>query len=193
MKIRYRCANVKASKYKGSWNFYIAYESAIKDNFSTVYQSLEEMVDYGWPLTTESNALQAMIRPPTVMSKLLQSSASISDELPSGTVSNMPWRTAGVTYSQNEIYMDITEQVDAIIDGRTGQVISSDVSGSIQCQSHLSGIPDLLLTFTDPSIMDDNVSFHPCVRYSRFEKDSVVSFVPPDGNFELMRYRIRPE
>jgi hypothetical protein len=28
-------------------------ESAIKENFSTVYQLLEEMVDYGWPLTTE--------------------------------------------------------------------------------------------------------------------------------------------
>lgn len=81
-------------------------ESTIKENFSTVYQLLEEMVDYGWPLTTEPNALKAMIRPPTVMSKLLATSTSaVSDELPSGTISNMPWRTAGVTYSQNEIYM----------------------------------------------------------------------------------------
>lgn len=175
-------------------------ESAIKDNFSTVYQLLEEMVDYGYPFTTEPNALLAMIRPPTVISKLLSfsqsttgmSSTIISDELPSGTVSNKPWRTAGVSYTQNEIYMDIMEQVDAIMDGKTGSFISCDVSGSVQCQSHLSGIPDLLLTFTDPSIMDD-VSFHPCVRYSRYEKDSVVSFVPPDGNFELMKYRIRPE
>jgi AP-3 complex subunit mu len=46
-------------------------EGAIKDNFSTVYQLLEEMCDYGWPLTTEANALQAMIRPPTVMTKVL--------------------------------------------------------------------------------------------------------------------------
>lgn len=62
-------------------------ESSIKENFSTVYQLLEEMVDYGWPLTTEPNALKAMIRPPTVMSKLLASSTSaVSDELPSGTI-----------------------------------------------------------------------------------------------------------
>jgi hypothetical protein len=26
-------------------------------------------------------------------------------------------------------------------------------------------------------------------RYNRFERDKVVSFVPPDGQFELMRYR----
>jgi len=167
-------------------------ESAIKDNFSTVYQLLEEMVDYGWPLTTEPNALKGMIRPPTVMSKLLQNTSTlVSDELPSGTVSNMPWRASGVNYTQNEIYMDIVEEVDAIVSS-TGSLVSSDVSGSIQCQSHLSGIPDLLLTFKEPQLIDD-CSFHPCVRYALFEKDQVVSFVPPDGNFELMRFRIPQE
>jgi AP-3 complex subunit mu len=45
-------------------------ESSIKDNFSTVYQLLEEMVDHGWPLMTEPNALQAIIRPPDVMGKV---------------------------------------------------------------------------------------------------------------------------
>ena len=45
-------------------------ESAVKDNFSTVYQLLEEMVDNGWPLITEPNALQAIIRPPDVMNKV---------------------------------------------------------------------------------------------------------------------------
>jgi AP-3 complex subunit mu len=166
-------------------------ESAIKENFSTVYQLLEEMVDHGWPLTTEPNALKAMIRPPTVMSKLLQTATTVSDELPSGTISNIPWRAAGVYYTQNELYMDIVEEVDAIVDA-SGVIVSSDVSGSIQCQSHLSGIPDLLLTFKEPSLIDD-CSFHPCVRYARVEKDQVVSFVPPDGNFELMRYRIQPD
>eukprot|EP00957_Ditylum_brightwellii_P191912 14608909-Ditylum_brightwellii.AAC.1 len=43
--------------------------SAIKDNFSTVYQMLKEIVDYGWPLTIESNGLKGLIKPPTVMFK----------------------------------------------------------------------------------------------------------------------------
>jgi AP-3 complex subunit mu len=169
-------------------------ESAIKENFSTVYQLLEEMVDYGWPLTTEPNALKAMIRPPTVMGKIQSvvtggSNAIVSDALPSGTISNMPWRAAAVKYTNNEIYIDIVEEIDAIVNV-SGDVISSDVSGSIQAQSHLSGVPDLLLTFKDPQVIDD-CSFHPCVRYGRYEMDRVVSFVPPDGNFELMRYRVR--
>eukprot|EP00980_Cylindrotheca_fusiformis_P003296 scaffold743_cov117-Cylindrotheca_fusiformis.AAC.15 len=167
-------------------------ESTIKDNFSTVYQLLEEMVDYGWPLTTEPNALKQMIRPPSVMAKLQSvvfANTAVSDELPRGTISNIPWRAAGVSYSQNEIYMDIVEAVDAIVDATSGNLISSDVSGSIQCQCRLSGIPDLVLTFNEPSLIDD-WSFHPCVRYSKFEREQVVSFVPPDGNFQLMRYSI---
>lgn len=27
----------------------------------------------------------------------------------------MPWRKAGVKYSQNEVYLDIVEEVDAIV------------------------------------------------------------------------------
>ncbi|KAL7525741.1 hypothetical protein ACHAXR_001137, partial [Thalassiosira sp. AJA248-18] len=144
-------------------------ESAVKDNFSTAYQLLEEMVDHGWPLTTEPNALTDLIRPPTVMAKIQQaisggSSSILSEALPTGTVSNMPWRKAGVTHPNNEIYIDIVEEIDAILSAN-GSVISSDVSGSIQAQSHLSGVPDLLLTFNDATLIDD-CSFHPCVRYT---------------------------
>ena len=52
------------------------------------------------------------------------------------------------------------------------------------------GMPDLSLSFQNPHILDD-VSFHPCVRYNRFEQHKVVSFVPPDGSFKLMNYRVK--
>lgn len=117
------------------------------------------------------------------------SNAVVAESLPNGTISNMPWRKAGAKYSHNEIYVDIVEEIDAIVDAN-GRVVSTDVSGSIQAQSHLSGVPDLLMTFRDPDVIDD-CSFHPCVRYSRYEHDKVVSFVPPDGNFELMKYRVK--
>lgn len=163
-------------------------ETAVTDNFSLIYQLLEEMIDHGHPMTFEENALRAMIRPPSVMDKLMNNTSTVSDSLPSGAVSNMPWRTAA-HYQNNEIYVDMLEEVDAIIDSR-GNVVSSHVRGSVQCRSQLSGTPDLLLTFNDPSIIGDDCSFHPCVRYAKFEKERVVSFVPPDGNFELMRYRV---
>ena len=34
-----------------------------------------------------------------------------------------------------------------------------------------------------------DVSFHQCVNLGRYNTEKVVSFVPPDGEFELMKYR----
>ena len=72
---------------------------------------------------------------------------------------------------------------------RHGASLTSEVSGFIVANSMLSGVPDLSLSFANPGLIDD-CSFHPCVRYNRFDRDRVVSFVPPDGVFELMRYRV---
>ena len=36
----------------------------------------------------------------------------------------------------------------------------------------------------------DDVTFHQCVNLSQFQGDRIVSFTPPDGEFELMRYRV---
>lgn len=38
-----------------------------------------------------------------------------------------------------------------------------------------------------PCLQD--VTLHPCVNLGRFNAEKVVSFVPPDGEFELMKYR----
>jgi len=151
-------------------------------------------MDHGYPLTTEPNALKAMIRPPTVMGKLAEvatGKSGVSDDLPDGTISSMPWRKSNVKYSQNEIYLDIIEEVDAIVD-RNGHIVSTEVTGYVQANSRLSGIPDLAMTLENPEVIDD-CSFHPCVRYNRFERDRVVSFVPPDGMFELMKYRVNTQ
>ena len=58
------------------------------------------------------------------------------------------------------------------------------------CNSMLSGRPDLTLSFIDPNILEDT-SFHPCVRLARWEREKVISFIPPDGVFRLFTYRVR--
>lgn len=63
-----------------------------------------------------------------------------------------------------------------------------EIYGEVQVNSHLSGLPDLTLSFANPSILDD-VRFHPCVRFRPWESDQILSFVPPDGQFKLMSYR----
>jgi len=36
----------------------------------------------------------------------------------------------------------------------------------------------------------EDVAFHQCVKLHKFETDRTISFVPPDGEFELMSYRL---
>ncbi|KAJ5576012.1 hypothetical protein N7535_002938 [Penicillium sp. DV-2018c] len=39
------------------------------------------------------------------------------------------------------------------------------------------------------SVTLEDCQFHQCVKLGRFDTDRIISFVPPDGEFELMRYR----
>jgi AP-3 complex subunit mu len=165
-------------------------EEKLREHFSLVACILDEMNDNGFPFTTEPNVLKEMIAPPSVLGQLGQiflDDHSGEQKLPEGATSNIQWRKMGVKYTNNEIYLDLIESVDTIVDS-SSLIISQEISGEIQVNSRLSGMPDLTLTFTDPSVLDD-VSFHPCVRYSRYERDRVLSFVPPDGVFNLAKYR----
>ena len=35
----------------------------------------------------------------------------------------------------------------------------------------------------------DDCQFHQCVRLGNFEESKTINFIPPDGEFELMKYR----
>ncbi|KAK4275622.1 hypothetical protein QN277_018669 [Acacia crassicarpa] len=168
-------------------------EDLIKDNFVIVYELLDEMIDNGFPLTTEPNILQEMIAPPNIVSKMLSvvtgNSSNVSDVLPGATASRVPWRTADAKYANNEVYVDLVEEMDAII-SRDGVLVKCEINGEVQVNSHITGIPDLTLSFANPSILDD-VRFHRCVRFRPWESHQVLSFVPPDGQFKLMSYRVR--
>jgi len=173
--------------YFGSLN-----EGSLRDNFVIVYQLMEEMMDNGIPFTTEPNSLMEMIPPANFARKIqtgITGSSQFGTELPVGQLSNTPWRKTGVKYTTNEVYLDVIEEIDSTIEAN-GLVVSSEVSGEIQVACRLSGMPDLTLAFTNSMIMDD-VGFHPCVRYQRWEQGRVISFVPPDGNFQLMTFRVK--
>ncbi|XP_030011893.1 AP-3 complex subunit mu-1 [Sphaeramia orbicularis] len=166
-------------------------EGVIKDNVVTVYELLEEMLDNGFPLATESNVLKEMIKPPNILRSVvntLTGSSNVGDTLPTGQLSNIPWRRAGVKYTNNEAYFDVIEEIDAILD-KSGTTVFAEIQGVIEACVRLTGMPDLTLSFMNPRLLDD-VSFHPCVRFKRWEAERVLSFIPPDGNFTLMTYHV---
>lgn len=165
-------------------------EMVVKRNFSTVYQLLEELADNGFPLITEPNALNSLIAPPSVGRRVVEfvtGKSRVSDTIGTAAMSVIPWRKSDVRHLQNEIFFDILEELDCIID-TNGAVLKNDVRGTIQVRCLLSGTPDLTLVLSDSRAIED-VSFHPCVRHGLFEREKVVSFVPPDGEFKLLEYR----
>ncbi|XP_078444060.1 clathrin adaptor complexes medium subunit family protein isoform X2 [Wolffia australiana] len=176
------------TEYLGDLN-----EDLIKDNFVIVYELLDEMVDNGYPLTTEPNILREMVSPPNIVSKMLSvvtgRSSNVGATLPVATQSCVPWRKADIKSSGNEVYVNIVEEIDAIVRS-DGTLVKCEIYGEIQVDSNLSGFPDLSLSFANPSIFND-VRFHPCVRFRPWESHQMLSFVPPNGYFKLMSYRVK--
>ncbi|KAL8597528.1 AP-3 complex subunit mu-1 [Nucella lapillus] len=167
-------------------------ESTLKEHYVIVFELLDEMLDNGFPLAMEINVLKELIKPPnflrTITDTVTGKSTSVGANLPTGQLSNIPWRRTGVKYTNNEAYFDVIEEIDAIID-KSGTTVIAEIQGYIDCLIKLSGMPDLTLTFINPRLLDD-VSFHPCVRFKRWESEKILSFVPPDGHFRLMSYHI---
>lgn len=167
-------------------------ESILKEYYVIVYELLDEVLDNGFPLAMEVNVLKELIRPPnflrTIADTITGNPTGVGAVLPTGQLSSVPWRRAGVKYANNEAYFDVTEEVDVIID-KAGTTVSAEIQGYIDSQVKLSGMPDLTLSFENSRLLDD-VSFHPCVRFGKWETDKVVSFVPPDGHFRLISYHV---
>uniref|UniRef100_A0A8C8E6L5 MHD domain-containing protein n=1 Tax=Otus sunia TaxID=257818 RepID=A0A8C8E6L5_9STRI len=86
-----------------------------------------------------------------------------------------------------------------------GSVLLSEVVGTIKLKVFLSGMPELRLGLNDRVLFEltgrgknksvelEDVKFHQCVRLSRFDNDRTISFIPPDGDFELMSYRLNTQ
>ncbi|KAH8930050.1 hypothetical protein BT69DRAFT_1050050 [Atractiella rhizophila] len=169
-------------------------ETRVKDCFDVVYELFEEVLHGGIPLTTEFSTVKDLVAPPSLMSKVLTAAnvpglPPLASSSPSSNIfsSPIPWRRLGIRYSQNEIFVDIVERLQGILD-RNGNFVTGSITGKVNTNSKLSGMPDLLLAFAEPSVLQD-VAFHSCVRYQKWAKERLVSFVPPDGKFTLLTYR----
>ena len=145
-----------------AYDVFVGYFGAVTpktltDNFSTAFQLLEEMLDNGYPMVTEPNALNSLVAPTTVlgsMAKALTGKSTVSETIGEGAMSIIPWRRSGVVYTNNEIFFDITEDIDCIVESN-GSVAAFDIRGVVACNCKLSGTPDLTLIFANPSIIED--------------------------------------
>ncbi|KAJ7102917.1 clathrin adaptor mu subunit [Mycena epipterygia] len=168
-------------------------EESIRDNFVIIYELMDEMIDFGVPQTTESKTLQEYI---TQESHELQ----IQVRPPSELTQAVSWRPEGLRYKKNEVFLDVIESVNILVNA-AGDVVRSEILGVIKMRCYLSGMPELRLGLNDKGTFEstgragkaiemEDMKFHQCVRLARFVNNRTISFIPPDGESELMSYRL---
>lgn len=172
-------------------------EESVRDNFVTVYELLDEMMDFGYPQFTEANILQEFIK--TEAQKM-----EVTDQrkAPMAVTNAVSWRSEGIKYKKNEVFLDVVESVNLLVNAN-GSVVRSEIMGALKMRTYLTGMPECKLGLNDRVLLEsqgksgkgkavdlEDMKFHQCVRLARFENDRTISFVPPDGAFDLMTYRI---
>ncbi|EDO07349.1 Adaptor complexes medium subunit family protein [Babesia bovis T2Bo] len=199
----YRFVKVLESYFK------ILAEDTVRDNFVIIYELLDEMIDNGYPQATEESVLKECIR----SGKSQVTTDAVTP--PSAMTNVVSWRKEGIHHKKNEVFLDVIESLDILL-SPSGAVLRSEIKGRLQMKSFLSGMPHLFLGLNDKSLFEnassasgsfpanqsygkpppmrtvemEDVKFHQCVQLERFESDRAISFIPPDGEFELMTYRV---
>jgi AP-1 complex subunit mu len=175
---------------------------AIIDNFTLIYELLDEVMDYGHPQILDFQALSSFI--------LREQPRDIKDQpkVPVQITALIPWRAAGIDYNVNEVYVDVVEYVHVLVGTHGGSVIQNEVDGEINMTSQLSGMPEVRIGLNDQIIFNpraeaqrwadisrrlfevEDIKFHQCVNIAQFERDRSITFIPPDGTFNLLKYRL---
>ncbi|KAM0755123.1 clathrin adaptor, mu subunit [Meredithblackwellia eburnea MCA 4105] len=185
-------------------------EESVKSNFVLIYELLDEILDFGYPQNSESDTLKMYITTEGVKSEqAVREEASKITIQATGATS---WRRNDVKYRKNEAFVDVVETVNLSMSSK-GNVLRADVDGQILMRAYLSGTPECKFGLNDKLVLDrrsgggadapgkvadgvenaavelDDCQFHQCVKLGKFDSDRTISFIPPDGEFELMRYR----
>jgi len=176
--------------------------SEIKTHVPEIVELLDEMIDSGYPQNTDPEALRLL----TQRQKSSGSSSAAQQQVTIMATGAISWRSPGITYRTNEIFVDVIEKVSLLVSA-AGKVLDACVNGNIMMRVYLSGMPECKIGFNDKvsvetenragtnavrtgsSIEVDDMVFHQCVKLSNFANDRAIAFTPPDGEFELMRYR----
>ncbi|KAJ8092756.1 clathrin associated protein complex medium subunit [Marasmius tenuissimus] len=173
-------------------------EESIKNNFVLIYELIDEINDFGYPQNSEIDTLKTYITTESIVSA---ASVEDSSKITAQATGATSWRRGDVKYKKNEAFVDVVEVVNLSMSAK-GNILRADVDGHIQMRAYLTGTPECKFGLNDKLVIDrndkgtvsdavelDDCQFHQCVRLNDFDADRSISFIPPDGEFELMKYR----
>lgn len=190
-------------------------EENVKNNFVLIYELFDEILDYGYPQRTDTGILKTYITQQGIRTQSAEEQRHITSQV----TGQIGWRREGIKYRKNELFLDVLESVNLLMSPQgqvlsnhvSGRVVmKSFLSGMPECKF---GMNDKLVIEKQakPSSAEaasieqqmarrggqssrtvvaiDDCTFHQCVKLSKFESERSISFIPPDGEYELMRYR----
>lgn len=182
-------------------------DDEIKSNFTLVYELFDETMDFGYPQNCSVDVLKLYINQAESLYDN-SSSGSSGTALTSQITGAIDWRRDGIRYRSNEVYIFVQEALTMLFNN-TGAILHSEITGKVMMKALLSGMPECKFGLNDKLIMEkeggaaaaatnnkghgvtiDDCTFHRCVRLGKFDTERTITFIPPDGEFELMRYRV---
>lgn len=179
-------------------------DSTVRKNFVIIYELLDEILDYGVPQITEPEVLKRYILEGGLKLEQLSDFDKLKQITMQATGANS-WRPDGIFYKKNNIFIDLIETVNLTFSSK-GQVLKFDIAGAIECKCELSGMPECKFGMNDKLLLQrdfaggaasdrnavviNDLKFDQCVKLSKFDKERAITFIPPDGKFTLMNYRI---
>ena len=179
----------------------------LKSNFTLIYELFDETMDYGYAQNCAVDVLQLYINLGQASVFSAAPTQATGSQLTSQITGAIDWRREGIRYRRNEVYIDVKETV-SILTSVSGTVLRQEVQGKVMMNTKLTGMPECKFGLNDRLIMEkesasaaggsrkpqgveiDDCTFHRCVRLGKFDAERTITFIPPDGEFELMRYRV---
>mmetsp|Transcript_50481 Transcript_50481/g.141289 ORF Transcript_50481/g.141289 Transcript_50481/m.141289 type:complete len:430 (-) Transcript_50481:111-1400(-) len=197
MKLLYKMVEIFKAYFGGVFD-----ENQVRLNFVLIYELLDEIIDYGYPQILEADVLKRYITQGGAKTVDLNDQEQLKKITVQATGA-CNWRAEGIKYRKNEVYIDVVENVNILVSNKRER-LRADVSGQILVKCQLSGMPECKFGMNDKLVMSseqrqrstdkgialDDYRFHQCVKLSKFDLDREITFIPPDGVFELMTYRI---
>ncbi|XP_026658298.1 AP-4 complex subunit mu-like isoform X1 [Phoenix dactylifera] len=196
-------------------------EDSLRKNFVLVYELLDEVIDFGYPQTTSTEVLKLYVfnepimvdaarMPPLGPAAMFMQGTK---RMPGTAVTKSVVANEPGGKKREEIFVDIIEKISVTFSS-SGYILTSEIDGTIQMKSYLSGNPEIRLALNEDLsigrsgasvyadyrsstggglVILDDCNFHESVHLDSFDMDRTLALIPPDGEFSVMNYRMTQE
>ncbi|KAG2386011.1 hypothetical protein C9374_003160 [Naegleria lovaniensis] len=156
----------------------------IRINHTLIWLLVDEVLCLGMTQNSTANELKEILKASWPEKALLPEIIPTYSNAPSVHFNATP-----IEYRRNEIFWDWFEKSRMTVTSN-GQISAHQVSGKIDVTCYISGLyPELILMlnrrFQDYWALDGSVKLFKDVKLN---EEKTISFIPPDGHFELLRY-----